>query len=68
MFTLYVSHDCGISYGVIKEASTIAELRKECDELDRQKLRWYIENESRALIEVSAIHKKTLSAAIRARK
>lgn len=45
MYQLFVSWNCGMSYEKECEANIIEELRPKLEELDKNMLRWYIEED-----------------------
>lgn len=58
MFALFVSYNCGISYGKEAEAETIEELRPKMKKLDEMMFRWYLEKDGEDYFEdVCSIHK-----------
>jgi len=44
MIKLMVSHNAGMSYFCQKEANTIEELKPDCEKLNDEMWRWYLEN------------------------
>jgi hypothetical protein len=61
MFTLFVSHNCGLTYFPECEAETLDELRPRMAELDESMLRWYLKKDEDFFDEACAIHKGILA-------
>ena len=61
MFTLWVSHNCGINYFPERTAETVDELRSRMQELDSEMMRWYLDKDGKDYWEESCnIHKGIL--------
>ena len=56
-YTLKVSYDCGVRYVAEKESDDLEELKQRGKELDREMLRWTIEDAEGKQVEYCNIHK-----------
>ena len=58
MYTIHVSHNCGVSYKPAHSAETLEELEEEMQKLDESWLRWYVDkNGEDDFSATCAIHK-----------
>ena len=57
MYSLEVSHDCGISYHVESSREDPTAFEKRCKALDSQMLRWCIKSKDGEIVALCGIHK-----------
>lgn len=55
-YTLYVSHNCGMSYVPERESEDLESFQARCKELNEQMLRWSLEDEDSNPVGVCGIH------------
>jgi len=61
VFTLFISHDCDLSYQKECEAETLKELYPKMAELDRSQLHWHLEKDGKPFVEEAcSIHRGIL--------
>ena len=61
-YTLMVSRDCGMNYGVDRTADNLDDLEARAEELDQMWLRWYVEQDGEMLFTYAcAIHKHIIT-------
>jgi hypothetical protein len=60
-YKLMVSYGCGCNYELDMESDNIEDFKERCDELDKQILRWSIEDEEGKSIDIGGIQKKILT-------
>ena len=68
MYTLMVSKDAGNSYTPDEKAETMSMLDSRMDQLDKKKLRWFLQDEDDCQVfgyRICEIHKQILAAVMR---
>jgi len=56
MIKLLVSYDCGVHYGLDREAEEIKDLQERMIELDNEMLRWVVEDDNGEMLAFCNIH------------
>lgn len=60
MYRLMVSDDCGATYLVIQEASSVEALRTNAEKCAKEGLRWCIEDDTEEIQDISSAQKKLI--------